>query len=106
MIDPPNLRFAANMQSLFLSVAMLFFLQDGLAAAQQNFSGSFFDCPPLAIAEGRPQTDSIRRLSPSDIKVVGALGDSVTAAFGAQATSDLQYNSLSEYRGISWSAGT
>ncbi|XP_065188122.1 phospholipase B1, membrane-associated-like [Sycon ciliatum] len=46
---------------------------------------------------------SVHKLRPSDIKVVAALGDSVTAAFGARSSSLLTI--WIEYRGISWSIG-
>ncbi|XP_025976943.1 phospholipase B1, membrane-associated [Dromaius novaehollandiae] len=43
---------------------------------------------------------SVHELRPVDIKVIGALGDSLTTAVGAQAT-DLQ----GDWRGLSWSVG-
>ncbi|XP_066450548.1 phospholipase B1, membrane-associated [Eleutherodactylus coqui] len=46
---------------------------------------------------------SVHQLRPGDIKVVAALGDSLTAAFGAKSTSLI--NLPTEWRGISWSIG-
>lgn len=46
---------------------------------------------------------SVHRLRPGDVKVVGAMGDSLTAANGAKATSVLGL--LIEYRGFAWSIG-
>ncbi|KGL72524.1 Phospholipase B1, membrane-associated, partial [Tinamus guttatus] len=48
----------------------------------------------------RPAPTSVHELSPVDIKVIGALGDSLTAALGAQAM-----DPLGEWRGVSWSIG-
>lgn len=60
-----------------------------------------FDCPPLAPSPARP--DSVHQLRPGDFAVVGALGDSVTAGFGARATSLIDL--AVEARGASWSIG-
>uniref|UniRef100_A0A1I8HC98 Lipase_GDSL domain-containing protein n=2 Tax=Macrostomum lignano TaxID=282301 RepID=A0A1I8HC98_9PLAT len=46
---------------------------------------------------------SVHRLRPGDIDVIGAMGDSLTAANGALATSILGL--LTEYRGYAWSIG-
>jgi phospholipase B1 len=46
---------------------------------------------------------SVHKLLPGDIKVVAALGDSLTAGFGAKSTSI--FNIYTEYRGIAWSIG-
>jgi len=60
-----------------------------------------FNCTTYAPSASIPS--SVHRLRPADIKVVAALGDSMTAAFGAKATSLWQV--LTEYRGVSWSIG-
>jgi len=47
-------------------------------------------------------------LRPDDIKVVAALGDSITAGFGAKGIQDgtiINLNNLAEDRGISFAAG-
>uniref|UniRef100_A0A1A9WTA1 Phospholipase B1, membrane-associated n=1 Tax=Glossina brevipalpis TaxID=37001 RepID=A0A1A9WTA1_9MUSC len=47
--------------------------------------------------------NSVHRLRPGDIDIVGALGDSLTAGYGIFATNLLQV--LIENRGVSWSIG-
>ena len=59
-----------------------------------------FQCVVDTVIE--PAT-SVHRLRPSDIKVIGALGDSLTAALGSNAKSILGL--LVEFRGRSWSHG-
>lgn len=51
---------------------------------------------------GREPT-SVHHLHPADVDVVAALGDSLTAGNGVDATNILQ--DLIEYRGLSWSGG-
>ncbi|MEQ2283350.1 hypothetical protein AMECASPLE_010326 [Ameca splendens] len=63
--------------------------------------GSDFSCTHTAPSNAVPT--SAHRVRPADIKVVGALGDSLTAAFGARATNLAQL--ATEYRGVSWSIG-
>jgi len=46
---------------------------------------------------------SVHRLRPADINVIGALGDSITAGYGADAKTLL--TDTIEYRGFSWSMG-
>ncbi|XP_058018517.1 phospholipase B1, membrane-associated [Ahaetulla prasina] len=48
---------------------------------------------------------SVHNLRPGDIKVIGALGDSLTAANGAGASPNNIIDVLIEYRGLSWSIG-
>ncbi|NXG52687.1 PLB1 Phospholipase, partial [Psilopogon haemacephalus] len=57
----------------------------------------------LSCSEWAPSSEvptSVHELKPADIKVIGALGDSLTTAVGANPT-DLQ----TELRGLSWSIG-
>eukprot|EP01006_Ploeotia_vitrea_P018313 TRINITY_DN49636_c0_g1_i1.p1 TRINITY_DN49636_c0_g1~~TRINITY_DN49636_c0_g1_i1.p1 ORF type:complete len:426 (-),score=55.07 TRINITY_DN49636_c0_g1_i1:1353-2630(-) len=54
-------------------------------------------------SEHTPKT--IHELRPRDIQVIGALGDSLTAAFGARSWNLLNIANWKEYRGISWSGG-
>ncbi|XP_035529318.1 phospholipase B1, membrane-associated [Morone saxatilis] len=63
--------------------------------------GSDFSCVNTAPSNSVPT--SAHRLRPADIKVVAALGDSITAGFGAKAKNLLQLRT--EYRGVSWSIG-
>ncbi|XP_064403837.1 phospholipase B1, membrane-associated-like [Halichondria panicea] len=60
-------------------------------------------CPPLPDSVIKIPATSVHALSPYHIKVLGAVGDSVTAGFGAKAKCLLQ--ALTEYRGVSWSIG-
>jgi phospholipase B1 len=50
-----------------------------------------------------PRPTSVHRLRPNDIEVIGAMGDSSTAANGARARS--LFMLLIEYRGVAWSIG-
>ena len=47
--------------------------------------------------------ESVHRLRPGDIDIVGAMGDSLTAANGAMALNVLQV--ANENRGLSWTGG-
>ena len=64
---------------------------------------SAFDCTNLTLFKSRDIPTSVHALRPGDINVVAALGDSITAALGAEATSVLGL--IYEYRGRSWSVG-
>ncbi len=46
----------------------------------KNISGSYFNCPTLSTSGNTPT--SVHELTPNDIKVVGAMGDSFAAGFG------------------------
>ncbi|XP_072627439.1 phospholipase B1, membrane-associated isoform X1 [Canis lupus baileyi] len=48
---------------------------------------------------------SVHRLKPADIKVIGALGDSLTAGNGAGSKPGDILDVLTQYRGLSWSGG-
>ncbi|XP_057716362.1 phospholipase B1, membrane-associated isoform X2 [Corythoichthys intestinalis] len=63
--------------------------------------GRDFSCPNTEPSDSPPT--SAHRVRPADIKVVAALGDSVTAGFGAKAQNLFQLRT--EYRGVSWSIG-
>jgi len=68
----------------------------------ENKSSSFFTCD----TNYSPSADiptSVHQLRPKDIKVIGAIGDSITAAFGLEATSAAEL--FWEIRGKSWSVG-
>ncbi|KAM5125032.1 phospholipase B1, membrane-associated-like [Mantella aurantiaca] len=64
--------------------------------------GSDMECRNFDSASSSVPT-SVHKLRPGDIRVVAALGDSLTAGFGARATSILDV--AKEWRGISWSIG-
>lgn len=61
-----------------------------------------FNCPK--IGKRNKTSTSVHSLHPQDIKVVMAMGDSVTAAFGAMGTQGLTHDLL-EWRGWSFSIG-
>lgn len=61
------------------------------------------ECP--ALGPRRSPAKDVTDLRPDDIKVVMALGDSVTAAFGAKLITFLDAKILQEYRGLSFSMG-
>ncbi|XP_058254299.1 phospholipase B1, membrane-associated isoform X2 [Hemibagrus wyckioides] len=63
--------------------------------------GSDFSCTHTAPSDTVPA--SVHRLRPGDVNVVAALGDSITAGFGAKAKNLLQLPN--EERGVSWSIG-
>jgi phospholipase B1 len=69
----------------------------------QRYAEDIKQCPPLE-PRYNPPTD-ITDLRPDDIKVVMALGDSVTAAFGAKLINIFDTKILQEYRGLSFSMG-
>ncbi|NXP21921.1 PLB1 Phospholipase, partial [Scytalopus superciliaris] len=60
--------------------------------------GSELSCPDKSPSSHVPT--SVHELRPADIRVIGALGDSLTTAVGAK-TPDLQ----TDWRGLSWSIG-
>ncbi|XP_073493559.1 phospholipase B1, membrane-associated-like [Phyllobates terribilis] len=60
-----------------------------------------FGCPDTSASPEPPTTAD--RVRPGDVKIVAALGDSLTAAIGANATNILEIPT--EYRQLSWSIG-
>ncbi|KAI9279302.1 hypothetical protein BY458DRAFT_431822 [Sporodiniella umbellata] len=66
------------------------------------------ECPALA---SRAAPTTVHDLRPDDIKVIGALGDSITAGFGilglnfSQPPLIVGFNTFNEYRGLSYSIG-
>jgi hypothetical protein len=71
---------------------------------QPNFDNQSFFCD--VNGPGRRSATvptSIHRLTPGDVDIIGALGDSLTAANGAFAINGLQ--TTLEGRGVSWSIG-
>ncbi|XP_070578243.1 phospholipase B1, membrane-associated-like [Ptychodera flava] len=72
------------------------FLRSSKAVGMKNFPCS------VSVSSGRIPT-SVHELRPSDIKVIGALGDSLTAGNGIDASYIWQV--LKQYRGLSWSIG-
>nr|XP_019590876.1 PREDICTED: phospholipase B1, membrane-associated isoform X2 [Rhinolophus sinicus] len=60
-------------------------------------------CPDKDPSDSIPT--SVHRLKPADIKVIAALGDSITAANGAGSKPGDVLDVLTQYRGLSWSVG-
>ncbi|XP_047243288.1 phospholipase B1, membrane-associated-like isoform X3 [Girardinichthys multiradiatus] len=63
--------------------------------------GSDFSCNNFATSDSQPT--SVHKLRPSDIQVVAALGDSLTAGTGAKSNSMVELSK--EFKGVSWSIG-
>ena len=61
-----------------------------------------FDCD-TELLKSQETPSSVHQLRPNDVKVIAAMGDSVTAALGANARTILGL--LIEFRGRSWSEG-
>ncbi|XP_022094631.1 uncharacterized protein LOC110981397 [Acanthaster planci] len=59
-----------------------------------------FDCD---VETSSQVPKSVHMLTPANVKVIGAIGDSITAANGALACNLLEV--VNEYRGVSWSIG-
>uniref|UniRef100_A0A8C6QDM8 Phospholipase B1, membrane-associated n=1 Tax=Nannospalax galili TaxID=1026970 RepID=A0A8C6QDM8_NANGA len=69
----------------------------------QMREGSEFNCPDKNPSNTVPTT--VHRLKPADIKVIGAMGDSLTAGNGAGSKPGNVLDVLTQYRGLSWSIG-
>jgi phospholipase B1 len=65
-------------------------------------TGMPFSCTQ-DLGPSEPAPTSVHKLRPGDISVVAALGDSITAAYGANATTIL--TDTVQYRGQSWAIG-
>ncbi|XP_032353162.1 phospholipase B1, membrane-associated isoform X2 [Camelus ferus] len=65
--------------------------------------GAEVRCPDKDPSDTIPT--SVHRLKLADIKVIGALGDSLTAGNGAGSKPGNVLDVLTQYRGLSWSAG-
>ncbi|KAM9635478.1 phospholipase B1, membrane-associated [Trichechus inunguis] len=65
--------------------------------------GTEVRCPDKDPSDSIPS--SVHRLKPADIKVIGAMGDSLTAGNGAGSKSWNILDVLTQYRGLSWSVG-
>lgn len=74
-----------------------------LAHAVDRFAKEIHLCPVLEPRRTGPK--DISDLRPDDIGLVMALGDSVTAGFGARVFSPLDARILQEYRGLSFCMG-
>ena len=85
--------------SLFIS------LHDGASATDAlNISGSSFSCAPLSSSTTGPPS-SVHQLRPTDIRVIGAMGNSLTAGFGVLLGPQEIYVNRTDFRGLAWSIG-
>ncbi|XP_040586851.1 phospholipase B1, membrane-associated isoform X2 [Mesocricetus auratus] len=72
-------------------------------AKLQVREGTEFSCSDKDPSDTVPTT--VHRLRPADIKVIGAMGDSLTAGNGAGSRPGNVLDVLTQYRGLSWSVG-
>jgi phospholipase B1 len=99
---------ATNLISASLLALVSLVSSEGAVNAMdaRQYVADFKQCPQLAPRTSPPT--SVHDLRPDDIKVVMALGDSLTAAFGAEKfMGDFKdwLKNLFEYRGKSFSIG-
>uniref|UniRef100_A0A670HQP5 Phospholipase B1, membrane-associated n=1 Tax=Podarcis muralis TaxID=64176 RepID=A0A670HQP5_PODMU len=71
--------------------------------SQQRSFGTDIPCIDRNPSDTIPA--SVHNLRPADIKVIGALGDSITAGNGAGSSPNNVLDVLTQYRGLSWSVG-
>ncbi|XP_023566793.1 phospholipase B1, membrane-associated [Octodon degus] len=69
----------------------------------QMREGTEIRCPDKDPSDSIPT--SVHRLKPADIKVIGAMGDSLTAGNGAGSKPGHILDVITQYRGLSWSVG-
>jgi phospholipase B1 len=85
---------------LFTTIASLAMLATLIVVYHFRFQGGY---------QMPSASDSIQRLRPKDIKVIAAIGDSITAGFGAAGLTNpnqaLDFSLLVENRGLSFSIG-
>ena len=74
------------------------------SVSANNISGSDFTCDP-AFYNGRPIATSVRDLKPSDIRIIGALGDSWTSGFRILTKAENLTTEFVDFRGLAWSIG-
>ncbi|KAG7239707.1 hypothetical protein INR49_028643 [Caranx melampygus] len=68
-----------------------------------TYTGTEMPCKDLSPSESTPT--SVHELRPGDIKVVAAVGDSLTAGNGIASSPSNILDVLRQYRGLSWSIG-
>ncbi|CAL9687067.1 unnamed protein product [Knipowitschia caucasica] len=72
-------------------------------AAVDPIFGTNFSCTHISPSESTPT--SVHAVRPADVRVVAAVGDSLTAANGVGAKTNNLLLVINEYRGLSWSIG-
>jgi len=90
-----------DLETALRFIDLLIVAFENINATQYELAVDPFPCPPTGRTVPRP-TDA-KRLLPGDIDLVMGIGDSLTAAFGADATSLI--NLFTDYRGSSFSVG-
>jgi hypothetical protein len=75
----------------------------GWQKIQPNLTIEEFPCNQSQKFRSKTRPTSVHRLMPGDIDVIAALGDSLTAGYGATAT--VQAQVAIENRGVGWSMG-
>ncbi|CAN2391640.1 Phospholipase B1, partial [Pristimantis euphronides] len=96
-----GLDWMANYMDGMKEQISVFGLQQFPEKSAWSNEGKGFECPVVSPSPEPPTTAD--RVRPGDVKIVAALGDSLTAAIGANATTVLQIPN--EYRQLSWSIG-
>ncbi|XP_065487748.1 phospholipase B1, membrane-associated [Caloenas nicobarica] len=71
--------------------------------SQERIYGTNISCSDRRPSDTVPV--SVHNLKPADIRVIGALGDSITAGNGAKSKPHDILDVLTQYRGVSWSGG-
>ncbi|KAM9840221.1 phospholipase B1, membrane-associated-like [Aulostomus maculatus] len=67
------------------------------------FTGTEMPCEDFSHSTATPT--SVHKLRPGDVKVIAAVGDSLTAGNGIASSQSNVLDVLTQYRGLSWSAG-
>ncbi|XP_036406044.1 phospholipase B1, membrane-associated-like, partial [Megalops cyprinoides] len=101
--DRPFFRTERNSPSLSLSAGLSLGEQVVASPRVDPILGSELRCEDLRPSPSIPT--SVHTLRPADIKVVAAVGDSLTAANGVGAAPNNLLHVLTQYRGLSWSIG-
>ncbi|KAI3389734.1 hypothetical protein SNEBB_008146 [Seison nebaliae] len=91
-------KYEESIKNLQLNQTMLDYYKE--IYSEEDGLTSKFNCPPLPKGISG---DTVHNLTPMDIKVIGAIGDSLTAGNGASAKTII--GCLTQYRGTSWSVG-
>lgn len=89
------------MLKLIFSILALAILVSGEEEIELKEANARFTCTPYGPSSTKPT--SVHQLRPGDIDVIAAVGDSLTAANGAKASTILGL--ITEYRGVCWSMG-
>ena len=69
-----------------------------------NISGSSFSCD-LSFYDGDTPAKDVHELKPTDISVIGAMGDSLTSGFRILTEPQNLMSEFTDYRGLAWSIG-